>query len=155
MAVRIGDLPDSDVIARKLPSYEVVLCASPSYLSRRPSSVGDDGADEHDWVEYRFPRRAPSDVASWRRKEEDGLRRRVVLQCNDSRAVCAAVLAGVGVAWLPSILVRDRLAAGDLIPLSPEGCYATRPMHLIYPQRTLAPSGRAFVDWFLRAADGR
>jgi DNA-binding transcriptional LysR family regulator len=153
VAIRIGELSDSALIARALPAYELALCASRSYLDRYGTPEGEQHCANHPWIEYRFPRRAPRDVSRlWEGVVPPIPARQVILRFDDIRAVIAAVIAGAGVAILPRILVRDQLAAGTLGEIGAAHVEHCRPMHLVYPVRALAPAARAFVDWFLVAA---
>jgi DNA-binding transcriptional LysR family regulator len=121
IAVRTGELGGgSGMIARRVARQRMIVCAAPDYLARhgRPLAVGDLGA--HQAIIYRrsgrvrpwlFPREGQSalEVAPSHRFRFD-----------DLEAIADAAAGGVGIAWLPRWLVRERLDAGGLVDLFPD-----------------------------------
>jgi len=121
LAIRTGDLEDkAGVIARRVARQRMVVCASPSYLERngRPRQIEDLGG--HQGIIYRrsgrirpwlFPRKdqPPAEVTPANR-----------LRLDDLDAIADAATAGMGLAWLPSWLVRERIQAGALVRLLPD-----------------------------------
>ncbi|WP_265517431.1 LysR family transcriptional regulator [Nitratireductor luteus] len=118
LAIRTGKLEDkTGVMARRVARHRMVVCASPSYLEKhgRPRDLDDLGCHHavvysrpgwvHSWL---FPRqgRPPAEVAPANR-----------LRLDDLDAIADAATAGMGLAWLPSWLVRERIQAGSLVPL--------------------------------------
>jgi DNA-binding transcriptional LysR family regulator len=121
LAVRTGDLEDrAGLVARRIARQRMVVYASPSYLARHgePRRLEDLGG--HQAIIYRrsgrirpwlFPRdgQPPAEIMPVGR-----------LRLDDLDAIADAATAGMGLAWLPSWLVRERVAAGALAPLLPE-----------------------------------
>ncbi|MBP1887711.1 LysR family transcriptional regulator [Sinorhizobium mexicanum] len=113
-----GNLDDrAGTIMRRVARHHMVICGSPSYLDRhgRPRQIEDLGSHQgiiysrsgrvHPWL---FPRDdgAPAEVTPLNR-----------LRLDDLDAIADAAVAGMGLAWLPGWLVRERIRAGALVPL--------------------------------------
>ena len=121
LAIRTGALEDkAGVIARRLARQRMVVCAAPAYLRRhgRPKQIEDLG--RHQAIIYRRSGR----ISPWRFPREGGKPVEVVptgrLRLDDLDAIADAAGAGMGLAWLPAWLVRDRLASGSLVTLLPK-----------------------------------
>ncbi|GBD44224.1 HTH-type transcriptional regulator PgrR [bacterium HR40] len=151
LAVRIGRLPDSSLVARRLGEARTFCVASPAYLARRGRPRHPRELIDHDCLRYLNGR----ELQAWS-FEQNG--RRVVVPvrgrfiANNGDVLRDAALADFGIARLPSFLVARDLAAGRLEPLLEDwtttgfGIYAVFPRH-----RPANPAVRAFVD-FLTAA---
>jgi DNA-binding transcriptional LysR family regulator len=121
LAIRTGDLEDkAGVTARRIARQRMVVCASPSYLERhgRPRQIEE--LSTHRAIIYRrsgrirpwlFPRndQHPMEVTPVNR-----------LRLDDLDAIADAATTGMGLAWLPRWLIRDRIEAGTLVPLLPD-----------------------------------
>jgi DNA-binding transcriptional LysR family regulator len=146
-AIRIGALPDSGLIARRLAPYRMVICAAPAYLKRRGiPRTPDDLADHHCLGFTRWDRRG-----GWLlgRKPASGQRLPASrFSSNSGQALRAAALAGAGILMQPEALLAEDLAAGRLTPLLAKYLRPPRPMHLVYLRdRTLTPTLRAFIEF--------
>ena len=120
-AIRTGSLPDrAGLIARRLATQQMMVCASPAYLSKHGEPGRLEDLSDHRGIVYGrshtplpwlFPRdnEPPLQITP-----------RVRLQIDDLEALADAAVAGFGVAWLPSWLVRRRMEAGALVPVFPE-----------------------------------
>jgi DNA-binding transcriptional LysR family regulator len=146
-AIRIGALPDSGLIARRLAPYRMAICAAPAYLKRRGiPRTPDDLADHHCLGFTRWDRRG-----GWLlgRKPASGERLPASrFSSNNGQALRAAALAGAGILMQPEALLAEDLAAGRLTPLLAKYLRPPRPMHLVYLRdRTLTPKLRAFIEF--------
>ena len=148
VAVRIGPLEDSSLVARPLGPYGVVICGSPDYLARR--GVPKEPADlaQHECLE--FSGWVPQ--ARWRLKgEKDG--RNVPLsrlRANNSYALKQAALAGFGLVMQAEVILAQDIAAGRLIRVLDDYLPVPRPMHLLYPRsRQPTPKLTSFIDFML------
>ncbi|OAF09779.1 LysR family transcriptional regulator [Bradyrhizobium centrolobii] len=148
LAIRTGDLDDqSGVIARRIASQRMVVCGSRSYLraNGKPKSIDDLG--QHQAVIYRRSGR----VRPWLFPCEGQSPCEVVptgrLRLDDLDAIADAATRGMGLAWLPYWLVRERLRSGALVTLfegQPEFLYDC---HALWPRSPqLPPKVRAAVD---------
>jgi DNA-binding transcriptional LysR family regulator len=153
LAIRIGKLRDSSMVARRLAPSRMVVCAAPSYLARHgtPRSVGDLAS--HNCLGYTLSQQASA--AEWLFGKQGDIRVQVKgnLRANNGDALRAATLAGLGVARQPTFIVADDLRAGTLVALAldqPE--IQTSAVHAVYlPDRRPPAKVRAFID-FLAAS---
>jgi DNA-binding transcriptional LysR family regulator len=147
VAVRVGQLGDSSLVARKLAAVRLLTCAAPAYLQRagtpdRPEDlVGHEAIIDSNLA----------DATAWRFKAEGRLREVRVqgrLRFSGANACIAAARAGFGVVRSPAFAAAEDLRAGRLRALlcsfEPEPIH----IHAVYPHaRHLAPKVRAFVDF--------
>lgn len=156
VAVRIGELPDSGLIARRVAVSRLLICAAPAYLERQgtPETVEDLG--EHDALAF-----TPLGWgALWRLVGPDGRSRnvpmRIVFASDAGEALLAAAVAGMGLAFLPNWMVNDALGAGELVPLLPDCGSRPVPIQAVYPSARQVPAKvRLFVDHLARTLVGR
>lgn len=120
LAIRTGILADStEVTARRIARQRMVVCGSPSYLKThgRPEKV-EDLATHHGIIYSRSNRIPP-----WRfpRHDEPPIEITPInrLCLDDLSAIADTAAAGMGLAWLPTWLIRDHLQAGTLVQLLP------------------------------------
>ena len=153
LAVRIGHLPDSGLIARRLAACRMVVCASPEYLAGRGAPSAPAGLREHNCLLYAYD----SAGDSWRfhgPAGEQDVRPSGNLVANNGDALLAAALAGQGVVLQPTFIAHQALRDGRLVPLLPDWQLRTLDIHAVYPSsRHLSPKVRSFVD-FLAARFG-
>ena len=152
LAVRIGKLADSSMIARKVADYRYVLCASPDYLAAAGEPVQPTELTDHTCI--------VNSVISPSNQWEfiiDGKRKSVTVKprarINADAAIYNMILSGrgVGLCLLPT--VEADIATGRLIRLLEDFEAYDRSVYLVYPHsRHLATKVRAFVDhaaaWF-------
>jgi DNA-binding transcriptional LysR family regulator len=148
VAVRIGRLADSSLVARKLAPVRRLVCASPSYLKARGIPASPDDLKDHDCLCY--GNMALSD--EWRFTALDGkpwlVEVRGRLRTNNGDALRAAALKGLGLANLPTFIVGGDLQSGTLVPVLGDYTPQDSALHAVYPHsRHLSPKVRAFVDF--------
>jgi len=149
LAIRIGALVDSNLVARRIATNRRVLCASPAYLAKRgmPASAEDLAAHECLLLTGAQGRQ---DV--WRMTDHNG---REALPTGETRIVHVngevlrdAAIAGLGIALHSTWHVVDDLRAGRLKPVLPHYRIAESGIWALMPQRRLVPLRvRAFVDF--------
>jgi DNA-binding transcriptional LysR family regulator len=164
VAVRIGELSDSTLVARRIGTTQRVLVASRAYLRSLPKGV-------------RAPR-VPQDLQhlncivytelatqnAWTFTAGAGasvqvgtvvtVRAQGNIQTNSSEVVRAAVLSGMGIGFSPTWLFEAEMAQGDLQVLLPDWPAPSMPVHLVSPsQRRQSAKVRAFADHLLAAQD--
>ena len=148
VAVRIGALEDSSLIARKLAPIRRVVCASPGYLKSRGTPLAPDDLKQHDCL-------CNSNIAvlhEWRFAAADGklwpVDVRGRLSANNGDALRVAALKGLGLANLPTFIVGADLQAGTLMTVLDDFAVQDLSMSAVYPPgRHLSPKVRAFVDF--------
>ncbi len=148
VAIRIGELPDSSLVARRLGPCRHVVCGSPDYFARH--GVPRQPADLADHAALVF--RYHSTPDEWRFTDPEGRYQAVRLthrmQMNNSLALREAVLNGAGLTLTPTFVVGADIRAGRLQAVLAD--YAAREVSIyaVYPQRKhLSPKIRAFVDF--------
>lgn len=151
---RIGELADSRLKAVPLTPYQLVLCAAPSYLARRPVIRTPEDLSQHECLGFTFS----DGRSSWTFDGPDGRIEVPItsrLTINQGDPLLAAAVAGLGVVLQPQELVGDALRDGTLVQLLPQYQVPTSPMHMLYaPDRRQTPKLRSFLD-FAIAAFGR
>ncbi|WP_151637932.1 LysR family transcriptional regulator [Noviherbaspirillum aerium] len=149
LAVRIGNLPDSSLAARRIGKSRFVLCASPAYLKLRgtPRRPGDLAG--HDCVEYALG------MSEWQFTSRSGKRESISvstrLRANNGAMLSAAVSGGFGVTYVPSFIVSRDLEAGRLVPLLPSYKTMETGIYIVYPAGRHVPAKvRVFIDFAAR-----
>ncbi|WP_024303742.1 LysR substrate-binding domain-containing protein [Pseudogulbenkiania sp. MAI-1] len=147
-AIRIGNLPDSALIAKPLAPYRLMICASPDYLARRGMPERPEDLSRHECLSF-----SPAAMTHWRLNGEDGGYRIPVsgrLQANHGQALRVAALYGLGIVLQPAILLEADVRAGRLVQLLPNYELPSRSMSVVYlPDRYLLPKLRSFVDFLV------
>ena len=151
-ALRVGELPDSGLVARTMGKLPLINVASPAYLARQGVPRTPADLDAHACVHYASP--STGRVAPWEWLEGQVARIRTLpgrVTVNNAEAYIASCLAGL--IQIPAYDVRQHLASGELVAVMPDHLPAPMPMTLLYPQRRL-PSRRVqvFADWLEAAA---
>ena len=148
VAVRIGRLQDSNLIARKIAPCRQVLCASPAYLAQRGEPERPEDLLEHSCVLYSLL----STPREWRLVDADGELHTVpingAVQSNNGLVNRAVALAGGGIVLLPTFYLGEQLRSGALKPVLCKFRPQELAVYAVYPERrNLMPKVRAFVDF--------
>jgi DNA-binding transcriptional LysR family regulator len=155
VAIRIGRLLDSDLVARRLAPCRMVFCASPGFLKRYGTPRNAEDL-------RRAPRLAFSEAVSagdWTLTDPEGqphlIDGPVRMAANNTQMLLAAALAGAGVAYGPTFVFGERIAAGDLIALLPDHRTADLAIHAVYPTaRNISLKARRFIDDLIASFGG-
>jgi DNA-binding transcriptional LysR family regulator len=144
-AIRIGALKDSSLIARRIAPVRAVLVASPDYVERsgRPGTPADlaghecliyTGSSERDWV-FRKGKRSISIRPEGRLRTDSG------------EAILQWAVAGLGIALLPSFIVANAIASGNLAPLLLDYTLPEAGIHVVRPPGSSVPGKvRVLID---------
>lgn len=147
LAVRIGRLRDSSLVARKLAPCRRALVAAPAYLERAGTPQTPDDLLRHNCLVYT---NVPVGE-QWQFADGDGGRSLKVagaMRSNNGDLTCAAAVAGLGIAVLPTFLCGAALATGDLTAIDLPLADAESGVYAVYPQnRHLSSKVRAFIDF--------
>ena len=140
MAVRNGALADSSVlVARRLGEHRMVLCAAPDYLLKNGQPQSVDDLRQHTAINYTRAGR----VLPWQLMDYDGTSRTFIprssLNMDDLQAICDAVLAGHGLAWLPCWMVIKEIQQGNLVPLLDQAPDVRFDVHAVWQQTPHLP----------------
>jgi DNA-binding transcriptional LysR family regulator len=148
LAVRIGALQDSRLVAQRIDWQQLILVASPAYLDAHGLPRGLDGLARHRTVVFRLPssgRCRPWQLRQGRRQLELELEHRT--QVNDGEGMVAAAVLGLGLTQIPDYMVRDELARGELVEVLPAHRPAAMPISAVVPTlRLLPPRVRVLLD---------
>jgi DNA-binding transcriptional LysR family regulator len=151
LAVRIGLLADSSLVARQVGTVRRVVVASPAYLARRGLPRTPSVLATHDTI-FGMAR---SPAREWRfgpSPRGPTVRLSPRLLVDDVEAQLQAAQAGRGIARVLSYQVRDEVAAGTLVRLLQDYEPAPLPVQLVTLSRShMAPKVRAFLDWAAKA----
>lgn len=149
MALRIGDLASSTLVARRLAACRMVVCAAPAYLATRGAPRSVDDLRQHDCLGYTLSRSLPPDRWSFGAGGARVVTVNATLRANNGDALVAAAIAGQGLVYQPSFLVSREIRDGLLVPVSLDlepvelgGVYAVYP-----PGRRPAAKVRAMIDF--------
>ncbi len=151
LAVRVGRLSESGLIARKIGSARRVVCASPAYLERAGEPETPAELADHSCLVFRTH---PGNNV-WEFRGADGATQVRVsgrLFVNDGEALSAAAVAGLGVVLLPEWLVGAELRRNRLREVLPgyRPVPDTTPLYAVYPHRRhLPPKVRVLVDFLV------
>lgn len=149
LVLRIGTLPTSSLVARKLASLTMVVCGAPSYLNAHgtPHCIEDFG--DHLAVNYfsgRGHRPVPWSLPPGDPRERLAMRSAIMV--NDTEAFVGCAVAGLGLIQAPGLSVERHLASGELVEVVPVMREVRWPLSVMYPHRQhLAPQVRVFIDW--------
>ena len=148
VVLRITDMPDSSLIARRLAPFRTVTCASPAYWSIHGRPRRPDELARHNCLRYAYL----STGSEWRYRQLDGsmmgVRVSGTMQCNNGDVLRQAALAGLGIIRSPSFIVGCDLQAGTLEAVLTEYEETHRGIYAVYPHnRHLSAKVRAFVDF--------
>lgn len=148
LAIRVAQLPDSSLVARRLGPCRHVVCAAPDYFNRHGVPGHPDDLQTHDCLTYRY-RRARF---QWHFLGPDDSEHNVAvsgrLHANNSLALREALLRGCGLTLAPTFLVGRDLKAGRLQAVLTRYRTLALSVYAIYPEKKhLSPKVRAFVDF--------
>ncbi|PWV64626.1 LysR family transcriptional regulator [Plasticicumulans acidivorans] len=155
LAVRVGPLADSSLVARPLLRTRYVVCASPEYLARRGRPARPAELAGHACLRYLLPGAGPL----WRFRDAAGVEEAVAI---DGPLLCSSALAlrectrhGAGIALIADWLVREDLRSGRLLDLLPDYHAAVTEFDpaawLVYPSRDYLPLKVRAFEAHLRA----
>ena len=151
LAVRIGQLPASSLISRKLASTRMVLCASPGYLARRGKPEAPGQLAGHDVISYSLYAAGEN----WTFAGPDGAITVKVsprVRTNSGDTCRAAALQHQGIILQPSFIVGPDLAAGALVELMPAYRSLDLGVYAVYPSRKfVSPKVRLAIDFLVES----
>lgn len=146
--IRIGHLPDSRLVARMFDRQELIVCASPAYLSRHGEPKSPDALSAHQCVVFRMPRTGrdrPWQFRSGRRALE--LHPDTRVRIDDGETLVRAAAIGMGLVQAPDYMVDDELKRGRLVEVLQPYRPAPMPISVVFPsQRHLPPRVKVLVD---------
>jgi len=149
LAIRIADLSDSSLQARKICPIRILLCASPDYVKQYDSPSKPADLQHHRILQY--------DVGSGtsirlldKQGREQVLHTNPDLVANNGDFLRDMAIAGHGIILTPSFIAWQALASGDLVPVMQDYWPPQLSAYAVYPQtRYLSQRARAFIDFLV------
>ncbi len=149
LAIRVGDITDASLVARRIGLTVGQTIASVDYLERMGEPQRPEDLARHECIV--FTRTNEQDV--WTFDGPDGpvnVQVQGRMRSNDIEAVLAAVVGGLGISRVPVWMMRDQLAAGQVRKVLTGWRSKGRPIYAVYPSRRfLAPRTRAMIDFLV------
>ncbi|ALS99573.1 LysR family transcriptional regulator [Lacimicrobium alkaliphilum] len=146
VAVRIGQLPDSSLICRRLGNVPRVIVASPDYLARKgvPSKPAD--LRQHDFIFYtRMQQQRQLRFGTGKQAQQLNVRGKLII--NSVSAIRKLVEAGEGMHLGPVWAFREGLESGQLVSVLPDYPQQSFPLHALYLSTAYVPAKiRQFID---------
>lgn len=147
--VRAGELPDSDMVVRRLGAMKEITVASPAYLARYGTPRSPDELDGHQMIGFMSSRTGQPLALEFTRDGsviEVVLPARVLVGGADTSA--AATRLGLGLCQAPRYRFVDDLASGTLVEVLSDFPPTPTPLSVLYPSnRQLSPRVRVVIDW--------
>ena len=153
LAIRLGALPDSGLVARKLEDAALCLVAAPHYLQRAGTPQTIEDLAEHRCLPFVMP--STGRCAPWlfRRngRDVDWMASGLVRIFDDVLGVVSLAENGLGICQTYDFIVRDRIEQGRLVEVLADARGRSRPFSIIFaPHRRLSPATRAFIDFLAK-----
>lgn len=150
VSVRISELADSSLVARRIGPCLHTVVAAPEYLQRYGTPLSPEDLHKHSIVSYQYQ----DSAQQWEFMDSEGKSTMVpvngAIQMNNSMAMREAVINGAGIMRTPTFVVGDDISRGRLHPLLNNFKTLELSIYAVYPQRRhLSPKVRAYVDFLV------
>ncbi len=150
VAIRLGRLADSSLVARRLAPMRRVVCASPYYLECHGTPATPEDLREHACLAYSLN----TLVDEWRFVDAAGrpfsVEIKGPLRANNGDILRTAAIRDLGIASLPSFIIGNDLRVGALVSILEPFVVQDAGVYAVYPHsRHLSPKVRAFVDFLV------
>jgi DNA-binding transcriptional LysR family regulator len=147
VVLRLGELDDSTLRARRIGPHSFITCASPAYLAQHGVPQRPEDLDDHRCIHYRFPTTGRSEIWAFKGAYlATTIKPSIVL--NDGEALASAAIGGLGIIQAPTYLVSDDIAAGRLQTILANYTDDRGSVSLVWPPMSArVPKVRAFIDF--------
>lgn len=147
VAIRIGRIQDSALVARQIASARIFVCAAPSYLKKHGTPKGPADLVDHACLTYSY-RSIRDEWEFVRDGKTNTVRVKGRLDANNGDLLREAAIAGMGIIEQPSFIVGDAIRQKKLVPLLPDYDRPKLAIYAVYPNRKhLSAKVRTFVDY--------
>ena len=151
LALRIGRLANSSLIARRLAPIRMVVCAAPAYLERHAAPRAPRDLADHNCLLYTYA----STADEWRfigpAGQDAVVRVSGRLLANNGDIIMSAALEGLGIALAPTFMAGEHVQARKLVTLLPGYAAPEGALYAVYPPgRHLSAKLRSFVDFLVK-----
>lgn len=155
IGIRIAQLKDSSLIARKLAKVSFIVCASPSYIKQHGKPNTPDELLNHACINYSYLDNPGHWLFRNAQGEEQTIKIPKFMQANNGRFLCSAAIAGLGIYRLPTFIAYEAIAKGELIPILRDYPIPEVNAYAIYPPtRHLSQRVRRFIDFLVERFSG-
>lgn len=156
LAIRLGQLPDSSLVGRKLEDASLCLVAAPSYLERAGTLETIEDLARHQCLSFVMP--STGRDSPWLFQDDgrdvDWTPPARVRIFDDVLGVVSLAEAGMGVCQTYDFIVRDRIAQGRLVEVLPSTRGRSRPFSVIFaPHRRMSAASRTLIDFLVAGAE--
>ena len=147
LAIRITDLKDSSLQARRICPVRLLLCASPKYLENNGVPQTPDDLKKHRVLQYDIGQGSELRLSD-KQGREQLLHINPRMMANNGDFLRDMAVAGHGIILTPSFIAWQAVASGDLVMVLQDYCPPRRNAYAVYPQnRYLSRRARAFIDF--------
>lgn len=154
--IRVGNLQDSSLVARRVGTMQFLLVAAPQYLDSHGRPKHPEALQHHQGVHFfssKTGKIRPFLLTHAGAEQEIPAIRKLAI--NNGDAIVAAALAGLGICQLPSFMVQQYLTDHQLERVLGDYPAGSLPIHALYPQnRHLSSKVRAFIEWVAELFEG-
>jgi len=155
LAIRIGELADSSLVARRIAASRLILCAAPEYLQEHGWPAEPSDLSAHVCLGYPYW----SGYQNWVFTDRDGSAHKVPVKnqlwSNNGDLLLATAVSGCGIIRQPDFIVHEALARGELIEILPDLAKPEIGIHAVYPPAAVIPLRlRVFIDYLVEAFSG-
>ena len=148
VAIRMGPMPDSTILAKRLGMLRRYLCASPEYLERRGTPLTINDLRQHDMIHLVDTDARKPNWQFLKDGENVEHKQSPRITVNDALTIHKLILNGAGIGVTSGYLCAPELAAGRLVRLFDDWRLPPVEVHAVFPnQRELSPTIRAFIDY--------
>ena len=148
VAIRLGALPDSSMVAVRLGTMERYLCAAPAYLERRGEPRSPEDISGHDTVERPSPDGRPRQWRFSKRDKTVAVDPKARISVNEILTIYRLVLGGAGLGIIFDHLCTPHIAAGQIVRLLPDWTIPPIEINIVFPsKKIISPTVRVFVDF--------
>jgi len=150
VAIRIGHMADSSLIARRLFTAGTVVCGAPDYFERHGRPERPEELLKHRCLVYGNL----ADPGTWTYRDTDGsehqISPQIAMTANNGDFLCAAAVAGLGLVMQPAFIACDAVRRGELSSILTGYAWPATPAYAVYPPaRHLSYRVRAFIDFLV------
>lgn len=149
VVIRMGELKDSNMVARLIYQSRSICCAAPAYLARHGTPVTPQELAQHTCLGFIQPN--SREIVPWeftRSNETFRFAPQAHIAINHAESLIHAATTGAGIIQLLSSSLNPPIEIGSLVPILEQWESAGPPVYVVYPQnRHLSPKVRAFVDF--------
>ncbi len=157
LAVRVGPLQDSSLVARRIDRQAMVLCASPKYLAAAGTPRRVEDLATHAAVVFRMPTSGRNRAWALRQRGTPvEIQPATRVRISDGEGLIEALKLGLGLGQVPDYMVENELARGQLVEVLSSCRPEPLPINVVYPSGRLLPARvRAAIDVLLTVSSRR